>query len=221
MLKFIVIMTERYGYIGILLLIFLENVFPPIPSEIILPFSGFMTTKTCLGIAGVVIAATIGSVLGALVLYLAGSLLRPERLEKAVSGKIGKLLHFKMEHIQKAEQSFQKYGKLSALFLRCVPIVRSLVSIPAGMAGMDIVQFFIYTVIGSLVWNILLVSLGAALGESWELVSYYIAMYADIVKIVVITAAVTLLAWKGWECYKKKRAEKEEESGAIDVKKVL
>jgi len=208
MLKFIVIMTERYGYIGILLLIFLENVFPPIPSEIILPFSGFMTTKTCLSVPGVVVAATIGSVLGALVLYLAGSLLRPERLERVVNGKIGKFLHFKMDQIQKAEQSFQKHGKLSVLFLRCVPIVRSLVSIPAGMAGMELVQFFCYTAIGSFVWNILLVSLGAVLGESWELVSYYIAMYANIVKIVVITVVVTLLAWKGWEFYKKNRAEK-------------
>lgn len=204
MLKFIVIMTERYGYIGILLLIFLENIFPPIPSEIILPFSGFMTTKTRLGMAGVVIAATIGSVLGALVLYLLGSLLRADRLEKVVNGKIGKMLHFKMEHIRKAEQGFQKYGRMSVLFLRCVPIVRSLVSIPAGMAGMEMVQFFCYTAIGSFVWNILLVSLGAALGESWEVVSYYIAMYADIVKIVVITVAAVLLAWKGWECYKKR-----------------
>jgi len=205
MLKFIVVMTERYGYIGILLLIFLENIFPPIPSEIILPFSGFMTTKTRLKLAGVVIAATIGSIVGALVLYLLGSLLRAERLEKFVNGKIGKILHFNMENIQKAQKSFQKYGKLSVLFLRCVPIVRSLVSIPAGMTGMELPSFFIYTAAGSLIWNVLLVSLGAALGESWELVSYYIAMYADIVKIVVITVAAVLLGWKGWEQYKKKQ----------------
>ena len=147
MLKFVVVMMERYGYIGILLLIFLENIFPPIPSEIILPFSGFMTTKTNLGVAGVIAAATIGSILGALVLYLVGSLLRAERLERVVNGKIGKALHFNMEHIRKAEKGFQRYGKLSVLFLRCVPIVRSLVSIPAGMAGMDMVQFFIFTAV--------------------------------------------------------------------------
>lgn len=205
MLKFIVIMMERYGYIGILLLIFLENIFPPIPSEIILPFSGFMTTKTRLKVVGVIAAATIGSILGALVLYLVGSLLRAERLEKIINGKIGKTLHFKMDQIQKAEQGFQKYGKLSVLFLRCVPIVRSLVSIPAGMAGMEMVQFFTYTAIGSLVWNILLVSLGAGLGESWEMVSYYIALYSDVVKIIVITAAGTLLVWKGCEYYKKNK----------------
>lgn len=203
MLEFIVIMMERYGYIGILLLIFLENIFPPIPSEIILPFSGFMTTKTRLKVVGVIVAATIGSILGALVLYLLGSLLRPDRLEKIVNGKIGKLLHFKMEHIQKAEQGFQKYGKLSVLFLRCVPIVRSLVSIPAGMTRMEIVQFFVYTAIGSLAWNILLVSLGAGLGESWEMVSYYIAVYSDLVKIVIFIVVVSLLAWKGWEYYRK------------------
>ena len=206
MLKFIIIMMERYGYIGILLLIFLENIFPPIPSEIILPFSGFMTTKTRLGVVGVIVAATIGSIFGALVLYLVGSLLRAERLEKVVNGKIGKVLHFNIEHIQKAEKDFQKYGRWSVLFFRCVPIVRSLVSIPAGMAGMDMVQFFLFTAVGSLVWNILLVSLGAGLGESWELVSYYIAMYADLVKIVVVTVVVVLLAWKGWECYRKKRS---------------
>lgn len=205
MLKFIVVMMEQYGYIGILLLIFLENIFPPIPSEIILPFSGFMTTKTRLGAVGVIVAATIGSIFGALVLYLVGSLLRAERLEKVVNGRIGKVLHFNMEHIRKAERDFQKYGTWSVLFLRCVPIVRSLVSIPAGMAGMDMVSFFLFTAVGSLIWNILLVSLGAGLGESWELVSYYIAMYANLVKVVVITIAVVLLAWKGWECYRKKK----------------
>ncbi len=205
MLKFVVVMMERYGYIGILLLIFLENIFPPIPSEIILPFSGFMTTKTNLGVAGVIAAATIGSILGALVLYLVGSLLRAERLERVVNGKIGKALHFNMEHIRKAEKGFQRYGKLSVLFLRCVPIVRSLVSIPAGMAGMDMVQFFIITAVGSLAWNILLVSLGAGLGESWELVSYYIAMYAGVVKVAAVTAAGVFLIWKGWGCYRRRR----------------
>lgn len=208
MLKFIVVMMERYGYIGILFLIFLENIFPPIPSEIILPFSGFMTTKTRLKIAGVIAAATMGSILGALVLYLLGSLLRSERLEKIVNGKIGKLLHFKMEDIKKAEQGFQKHGKLSVLFLRCVPIVRSLVSIPAGMAKMEMVQFFIYTTIGSLAWNILLVSLGAGLGESWELVSYYIAMYSDLVKIAVLIIGGSLLIWKGFEYSKKMKRSK-------------
>ncbi len=207
MLKFIIIMMERYGYIGILLLIFFENIFPPIPSEIILPFSGFMTTKTRLGVVGVIVAATIGSIFGALVLYLVGSLLRAERLERVVNGKIGKALHFNMDHIRKAEKGFQKYGKLSVLFLRCVPIVRSLVSIPAGMTGMDLVQFFVFTAIGSLIWNILLVSLGAGLGESWELVSYYIAMYADLVKVIVVTIAAVLLAWKGWECYRKNKVK--------------
>lgn len=210
MLKFIILMMEKYGYLGILFLIFLENIFPPIPSEIILPFSGFMTTKTRLGVFGVIVAATIGSILGALVLYAAGSFLRAERLEKVVNGKIGKILHFNMEQIQKAEQGFQKYGKLSVLFLRCVPIVRSLVSIPAGMAGMEIGQFFTYTAVGSLVWNILLVLLGAGLGESWELVSYYISMYADLVKIIVITIAATLLVWKGWEYCRKNRAATKE-----------
>lgn len=210
MLKFIVVMMERYGYIGILLLIFLENIFPPIPSEIILPFSGFMTTKTQLGVVGVIIAATIGSILGALVLYMVGSLLRAERLEKVINGKIGKMLHFNMEHIRKAEKGFQKYGKLSVLVLRCVPIVRSLVSIPAGMAGMNMVQFFLFTMVGSLVWNILLVSLGAGLGESWELVSYYIAMYAGVVKVAVITMAAVFFAWKGWECYRKRSFTSEE-----------
>lgn len=209
MLKFIIIMMERYGYIGILLLIFLENIFPPIPSEIILPFSGFMTTKTRLGAVGVIAAATIGSVLGALVLYLAGSLLRSERLEKVVNGKVGKMLHFNMDHIKKAEQGFEKYGKWSVLFLRCVPIVRSLVSIPAGMVGMDMPQFFLFTTVGSLIWNILLVSLGAGLGESWELVSYYIAMYADLVKVVVVTIATVILTWKGWEYHKKSKISSE------------
>lgn len=192
MLQFILRIAEQYGYFGILFLIFLENIFPPIPSEIILPLSGFLTTKTNLGAVGVVVAATIGSVAGAILLYIAGGFFNQERLERLVHGRLGRMLHFKMDQIQKAQKGFQEHGSISVLFLRCVPIVRSLISIPAGMAQMPLPRFLLYTSIGSLVWNILLISLGILAGESWSLVSYYIDLYSTVVEIILALFLISL-----------------------------
>lgn len=185
MQEWIVQLTNTYGYFGILLLIFLENVFPPIPSEVILPFSGFLTTCTNMNVLGVIIYSSLGSVLGAIVLYGVGYVLNQERLEKILDGRIGKILHFKKDNVEKTMAWFRRYGIATVFFCRCIPMVRSLISIPAGMTKMEMGKFLSFTLLGSLIWNTSLISLGAWAGSSWGMISGYIAMYSDIIKIVV------------------------------------
>lgn len=190
----IINLMNEFGYLGILFLIAIENIFPPIPSEVILPFSGFMTTKSNLTVFGTIVFATIGSVIGAIILYYVGNLLNRERLKKLVEGKIGRILHFKFEDIDKSYIWFETKGGIAVLLCRCIPIVRSLISIPAGMSGMNLGLFLILTVIGTLVWNTILISLGAKAGASWENISSTISEYSYIIKLVIAAITVLLLA---------------------------
>ncbi|KTD86956.1 DedA family protein [Paenibacillus etheri] len=182
---------EQFGYFGIFLMLAFENIFPPIPSEVILPFGGFMTTTTNLTIPGVIIAATLGSLLGAVILYYIGRLLDVNRLEKIVE-RWGGLLRISKKDIHKADAWFDKYGYWTVLFCRMVPLVRSLISIPAGMSGMKFGVFMIFTTIGTLGWNLLLVLIGAALGESWEDIAMYMDMYSNIVYVLLAGGVVIL-----------------------------
>lgn len=195
MQELIISLMEQYGYAGIFFLIALENIIPPIPSEVILTFGGFLTTYTSLGAAGVIFAATLGSLAGAAVLYGAGTLLNKERLKKIAEGKCGKLLGLKPEDVEKANDWFQATGSKAVFFCRCVPVVRSLISIPAGMSGMALPQFFLYTAAGSMVWNLVLVSLGALVGESWNRIACLAGEYAHIMLIVLGISAVSGLIW--------------------------
>lgn len=187
MQEFVVEVMNRFGYMGICFLITVENLFPPIPSEIILPFGGFMTTYTNMSVWGVIFFSTIGSTAGALILYRLGALFTPQRLEAVLNTRACKMLGFKREDVQKTVRWFDERGKKAVLFGRCVPIIRSLVSIPAGMAGMELLTFFVYTVAGSTVWNFLLVSLGAALGASWEMVQEWLSAYSQVIKLALWT----------------------------------
>ncbi|ALC83574.1 MULTISPECIES: DedA family protein [Bacillus] len=187
---------EQFGYIGILLLIALENVFPPIPSEVILTFGGYMTTRSELTVIGVVIYATIGSVLGAVILYGIGRVVDIKRMEKIVD-KWGRFLRLKKEDIHKANDWFAKYGGWAVFFCRLVPLIRSLISIPAGMSHMNFWIFLLFTAAGSLIWNVILVYVGAAVGDSWESIVGYMDIYSNIVyailAILVIVIAVLFI----------------------------
>lgn len=170
---------SNYGYIGIFLLIALENIFPPIPSEVILTFGGFMTTYSDLTITGVVIASTLGSVAGAVILYGIGLLLDVARLEKIVD-KWGHILRLSRDDIYKADSWFDKYGIWTVFFCRIVPLIRSLISIPAGMANMKFWMFLLFTTAGTLIWNIILVNVGAAVGSNWKSILDYMNIYSNI-----------------------------------------
>ena len=192
MQEFMIYIMNTYGYLGVCFLIAVENIFPPIPSEVILTFGGFMTTYTRLTVPGVIIFSTIGSTIGALVLYRVGMELTPEKLEKLTKGKLFRVLGFEKEDVEETVGWFEKYGKKAVLFGRCVPIIRSLVSVPAGMAQMQIPLLLTYTIVGSTVWNIILVSLGAALGASWETVLVYLDRYSFVVRMLLIIGGILL-----------------------------
>ncbi len=179
MQQFIMEIMDRFGYMGIFLLILTENLFPPIPSELILTFGGFMTTYTGMCVPGVIAASTAGSLAGAVILYYAGRLIPAEKLRAILEGRWGKNLHFQSEDVRDAEKWFDTRGKGTVFFCRFVPIIRSLISIPAGMGGMRMGPFLILTAAGSLLWNTALVSAGAIMGASWEKVLDLLRAYSD------------------------------------------
>jgi membrane protein DedA with SNARE-associated domain len=185
---------EQFGYLGVFLMIALENVFPPIPSEVILTFGGFMTTYTDLTIIGVIIAATVGSVVGAVILYGIGYLLNVDKLEKIID-RWGYLLRVTKEDIRKADAWFDKYGYWTVLFCRMIPLIRSLISIPAGMSKMKFPLFLLFTTVGTLIWNIILVLVGAAVGESWESIVEFMDVYSNITYALIALGIVVFVIW--------------------------
>ncbi|MFC6171345.1 DedA family protein [Loigolactobacillus jiayinensis] len=190
MQNMIVDFIDQFGYLGVFLLITLENVFPPIPSEIVLTFSGFMTLHSAMSLTGVIVVATAGSVAGAIILYAVGRLLSVERLQRLIDGKVGRLLHFKRSDLTKTERWFTKRGKSTLFFCRFIPIVRSLISIPAGTTKMPFLQFLFLTAAGTAIWNVVLVTLGQHAGKAWTQVAGYIDTFAHITLIILIILVV-------------------------------
>lgn len=158
---------DKIGFAGVAALVALENVFPPIPSELILLLTGFNVSEDRFDFVSGVIAATIGSVVGAYFLYAIGRLVDEERLEKLLAG-VGKYLGLKRSDVHKGFQWFERHGTAVVLFGRIIPVVRSVVSIPAGAEKMPILRFTLLTAAGSLVWNIVWVAIGWGLGDQWE-----------------------------------------------------
>lgn len=192
MQEIIIEIMNQFGYIGIMLLIAIENIFPPIPSEVILTFGGFMTTYSKLSVGGVIVFSTIGAILGALVLYFVGRILKKERLMKLANGKVGKTLRFKPEDIEKANNWFNKKGTKTVFLCRFVPIIRSLISIPAGINGMKMTSFLLYTTLGTLIWNAVLTILGSVLGENWEVIASAIDTYSKVVLAFIVIIIIIL-----------------------------
>ena len=186
--NFIINIMNKYGYIGILFLITVENIFPPIPSEVILTLGGFMTSnsKCKMTLLGVIIFSTLGSLIGAILLYLIGFILSKERIIKIINSRIGKILCLKISDIEKSESSFQKNGNLTVFYCRFIPIVRSLISIPAGMNKMNFTIFLIYTTFGSLIWNTVLVILGNIVGDNYLIAANIFSKYSKILLIIFI-----------------------------------
>ena len=194
MQEWIINTMNQFGYAGIALLIAIENIFPPIPSEVILTFGGFMTTKSNLNIWLVLLSATTGSTAGAMVLYYIGRLVTPERLGWFID-RWGFLLKLKTQDIIKAENWFNRHGSLTVFFCRFIPIVRSLISLPAGMAEMKISKFLLFTVSGTAIWNVVLINLGAFAGEKWNIIADYINTYSYVVFILLAFAGVGIIIW--------------------------
>lgn len=201
MQQWIMNVMEQFGYFGVFLLILLENVFPPIPSEVILTFGGFMVDQSPkLSFAGMLTASTLGAVGGAVILYYLGHILGLRRIEKIIN-KYGFILRLDIEDIHKANKWFNKYGYTAVFLCRFVPLIRSLISIPAGLSQMSIIPFILYTTVGTIIWNAVLIYLGMALGQNWEKVLQYFDMYSNVLYIVMVILLIAGIIY----LYKRKK----------------
>ncbi len=182
MLEWITDTINSLGYLGIALLMFVENLFPPIPSELIMPLAGFTARANPekLNITGVFFAGLMGSVLGALVWYYPGKYLGEERL-KAWADRYGRWLAISSKDITKAKRWFDRQGSKAVLIGRLVPGIRTLISVPAGISNMHLLPFLFYTTVGSAAWVGLLTYSGYILGSQYELVDKYLAPVSKIV----------------------------------------
>lgn len=186
---------ERLGAVGVALLVILENVFPPIPSEIVLPFAGFVAQRGDGSVIVMIFAATIGAVVGALVLYGIAAFIGPDRLGAFVF-RFGRWFGVKPNDLARAELWFDRHAVAAVLFGRCVPLIRSVVSVPAGFRRMRLAPFLFYTALGSLVWNTALIGAGAVLGDQWDRVEPYIAMVQWVVVAIIVVFVVRFVVTK-------------------------
>lgn len=175
------------GYFGLVLLMVAENVFPPIPSEVVIPLGGYLAQQGQLTLVGVIVAATLGSVLGALALYWLGRRVGEERL-KDFADRHGRWLALSCADIDRAQGWFTRHGATAVLLGRLVPGVRSLISLPAGLSRMPLGVFLAYTTLGSAAWSAALAGAGYALGRQFGQVSQYL----DPVSWVVLGGVVAL-----------------------------
>lgn len=194
MQNFLEEIINQFGYAAIVVLIAVENIFPPIPSEVILTFGGFMTAATDMTVTGVIIASTAGSVGGAVVLYYLGSILGAERMKRIVM-KYGKWLRLTTDDVDKSYGWFNKFGSWTVFFCRFIPLIRSLISIPAGMSRMNMLKFLVLTTIGTFIWNTVLVNLGASVGENWEDIVAVMDVYSNIAYAVIAVLGIAFLVW--------------------------
>ncbi|HEV2071565.1 MAG TPA: DedA family protein [Acidimicrobiales bacterium] len=181
--------VEGIGEVGVGMLVALENVFPPIPSEVILPFAGFQAERGELNLVLAWVAATVGALVGALALYGVGAWVGTERLHE-LAGKRWFVMLSQKDY-ERGERIFERHGTKFVLFGRCIPLVRSVVSVPAGVARMPLVQFCAYTVVGSAVWNAIFIGAGYQLGQNYERVESW-------VRPIAYSVLVGFVLWVAW-----------------------
>lgn len=189
--NWVIQIIERLGYLGIAFLMFLDNVFPPIPSEIIMPSAGYTASRGQLQIVGVIVAGSFGSIVAAAVLYALGRKIPQESLFKLVD-RYGKYLFIKRKDVQKALDWFEHYGHRIVFFGRMIPAVRSLISIPAGMSHMPFWKFMLYSSLGTLIWTTFLACVGFYFGENQALM---FAIMHRVGYVILAIVAVLGLMW--------------------------
>ncbi|MET7335770.1 DedA family protein [Nonomuraea sp. NPDC005650] len=189
MTDWLVGLMEALGAPGAGLAIALENLFPPLPSEVILPLAGFTAARGEMDLLDVLVWTTLGSVIGALALYWVGALLGRERT-LAIAAKLPLV---KTSDIEKTEAWFLKHGRKTVFFGRMIPIFRSLISVPAGVERMPMVPFTLLTATGSLIWNTIFVMAGYLLGDNWSVVEAYVGVGTNVVIALVVLALVVFV----------------------------
>ena len=195
MAEWILGFMNSLGYPGIVLLMIAENLFPPLPSELILPAAGFAAAQGKLNLMGVVLAGALGSVLGTLPLYYLGRIVNEERLV-VWADRYGRWLTLRGKDIRKADDWFDHHGPKAVLFGRMIPGIRSLLSLPAGMSEMPLPSFLIYSAIGSGLWATLLAGAGYMLGNNYEVVEQYVGPIGTGVVALLVVSSVVWIVWR-------------------------
>lgn len=195
-------LIDSLGYPGLGLVMFLESILPVIPSEAILPLAGSLTLDGRFSLLGISLVGTLGSLGGALVFYGLGHWLGEARLQKLLE-HYGRWFSLSAADMDRTKAWFTRYGEPIIFFGRMMPMVRSLISIPAGLAGMNLQRFVLYTFLGSILWNLLLAWGGRLLGQNWLSISAWIGQYEHAV-LVTLPALITLFViWRRWTGRKK------------------
>lgn len=180
---------QTLGYLGLFLVLVIENLFPPIPSEAVLPLAGFLVGRGEFNFWGALGASTLGAVAGAWVLYALG-----RWGGRPVVLRYGHILRVDEASLDRAEGWFKRYGDWVVLGARMIPIARSIVSIPAGTVRMGMLRFTVLSAIGTAAWNVVLISAGYLLGNNWEAVSRWAGAYSDVVLVIAALAATAYAA---------------------------
>lgn len=180
-------MMQRFGSVGIAFLMFLENVFPPIPSELIMPLAGYLTTQGEGSLLVVIAAGTVGSLLGTLPWYYLGRRLGHDGV-KRIANRYGRWLTMSPLDVDAATERFRRHGRSSVLIGRLIPTVRTLISVPAGVSGMPLGQFLLFSAVGTFAWTALLAGAGFLLGQAYDAVQDYVGPVST--AVLVILAAV-------------------------------
>jgi membrane protein DedA with SNARE-associated domain len=185
-------LISSFGYVGLGFVMFLENVFPPIPSEIILPLAGSLIEKGDFSLAGITLVGMVGSVAGAYVFFGIGYWFDEKRVRFLIQ-KYGKWFLLTTKDLDRALSWFQKYGCWVVFFGRMIPMVRSLISIPAGLAKMSLAKFTLFTALGTACWSFLLSFTGLILGKNWILVEEYLTRYETIIWILISVGTLVFI----------------------------
>lgn len=183
MIGFFIQVINQFGYVGLGVLMSLE-----VGSEAILPFAGYLTLVSDLTVLGVIVATTIGSIVGSVILYWVGYAFSLEVIIKIFDNKVGRFFHLNEKNLTSAEKWFEKYEYKAVFFGRLVPVLRAAISIPAGMTKMNFGHYLILTAIGNTIWNIALIFLGRSLGSAWEKVTIFADVTAKIILIIILLA---------------------------------
>jgi len=184
---------RELSYLGVAFLVVLENLFPPIPSEVVLPFAGVVAADGDANLLLMVAVATVASVVGAWILYGIAAAVGPDRIHTFLV-RYGKWFRLTNDDVAKTESFFDRHAAKAVLIGRCVPLIRSLISVPAGFRRMNFATFTLYTAIGSLVWNLVLIWAGYLLRDRWHVVEDVLG----VVQYVVIAAILGFVAWFVW-----------------------
>lgn len=187
--NFIIQTISNSGYLGIFFLMVAESALIPIPSEVIMPFSGYLASTGKFNAVAVIMAGSIGNLIGSLIAYFVGVY-----LGRGFVLKYGKYVLLKKSHLEIAESYFKKYGNRATFISRLLPAIRTYVSLPAGVAKMNLKKFVAYTLMGSIIWNTALTYIGITLGQEWESIRKYSSYFDAIVIIAVIVGII--LYWK-------------------------